>query len=358
MPAFYRATVLEFLAASDSEILGCLSLAHAQDGFEAQLGDATEAWSADVSRLQEALRCLLEWSILVEHWSVLLEFEIPRKGKRLDVVLLTPGAIVLLEQKSGQTTNADRVQVVEYALLLHYFHAPSAKTKIVPFIVSPMSICDEPSRQQELPLPDTAAFWIEPSLRTTWIGLPHLLRRFAVAPEVGSMAAEAWDRGEYFPVPSIIEAARTLQSGLGIREIAHSRAAQHDIVTLSEFVAARVREARADGAYVICFVTGVPGSGKTLVGLNLAFSSRGDGDTLSFMSGNGPLVMVLKALFAEYRHKVEGYSASEARIHASTLIEDVHLFAKTYTTTTPDAAPHNHVVIFDEAQRAWDYQHS
>jgi hypothetical protein len=358
MPAFYRSTLPAFLDASESELLGVLTLAHADEGFEGQRSEATMAWAEDVRRLRSALSELQALEPQARLWTVLLEFVIPRKGKRIDVVLLTAATIILLEQKSGVIDLSHCRQVEEYALLLHYFHEQSARRRIIPLVVSPVSGRDQPTRQHELPLFDTAAYWIQPVLRTTWSRLPELLRECA-APQTGdAIDPDRWDSGEYFPVPSIIEAARTLQSGLSIREIAHSRAAGHDITMLSEFVRARVEEARVRSEYVICFVTGVPGSGKTLVGLSLAFMSRGSGDTLSFMSGNGPLVMVLKGVFAEYRHKVEGYSANESRIHAGTLIEDVHLFAKTYTTETPDAVPHNHVVIFDEAQRAWDFEHS
>ena len=357
MPAFYRALVRDFLHASETEILGCLTRAHAQE-FQQQLSEATKVWLADAERLQQVLHSLVQSAPSAADWSVLLEFVIPRKEKRIDVVLLAGNTILLLEQKSGPPTKEDCLQVEEYALLLHYFHQPSHRRPIVPFVVSPHRSSDLSSRQQELAFTETAAFWITPVRRVSWQQLALALLPFAHPSDAASSTPEQWDTGEYFPVPSIIEAARTLQSGLTIREIAHSRAAQHDITDLTSFVSERVANAKASNSFTILFVTGVPGSGKTLVGLNLAFSSRGDGDTLSFMSGNGPLVDVLQALFADYRHRIEKFPAPEAKRHAKTLIENVHLFAKTYTETTPHATPSNHVVIFDEAQRAWNREHS
>jgi len=368
MPAFYRATLPQFISASDRELLGRLSLAHAEQ-FQSQLSDATTTWFADIKRLQHVLEAVVARRPAALHWSVLLEFTIPRKNGRIDAVLLAGDVVILLEQKSGEAGREAERQVEEYALLLHYFHKPSDKRRLVPLLVSPADGEAVDGRQLELALTDTAAFWIDPVRRVGWGSLAYFLAHY----EVSSRAEDAvdllaWDEGEYYPVPSIIEAARSLQAGVGtIREIAHSRAARHDIDELTAVIRASVMHARTAGEYVICFVTGVPGSGKTLVGLNLAFSSRADGETLSFMSGNAPLVAVLQALFVDYKRQVERVRASDAKIHASTLVEDVHLFAREYTRVhggdlgLADAglrAPANHVVIFDEAQRAWDYEQS
>lgn len=317
------------------------------------------AWSADLLRLRVQLQSLLDAAPIAYTWTVLLEFPIPRKGKRIDVVILTAATIILLEQKSGRPTKDDCLQAEEYALLLHYFHRPSNLRKIVTFVVSPDAITEAPDRQHELAFADSAAFWISPIVRVRWDDLVTSLVAFA-SEEVPATPIDAaeWDAGEYFPVPGIIEAARSLQSGLAIREIAHSRAARHDIDGLTAYIKDCVQQARIESAFVICFVTGVPGSGKSLVGLNLAFSSRADGETMNFMSGNGPLVKVFQSLFTGFEQRVNGFRAIEARTRAHTFIEDVHLFAKTYTQTTPAGVPSNHVVIFDEAQRAWNREQS
>lgn len=358
MPAFYRATLLDFLGASESELLGRLSLAHAEEGFAQQRSDATTTWYADLGRLREALGTVYRMAPDAAQWTVLLEFVIPRKAKRVDVVILIGETIVVLEQKSAPPTKEDCLQAEEYALLLHYFHRPSKQRKIVTLVVSPSGGSEEPTRQQELDL-QTAAFWIAPVKRVRWDRLAERLVGLALeAGTANPVDGSDWDAGEYFPVPTIIEAARSLHAGLGIREIAHSRAAKHDIEELTANIQGCILRARETSAFVICFVTGVPGSGKTLVGLNLAFSSRTDRDAIHFMSGNGPLVSVLQAVFAENQARVHGFRALDARMHAKTLIENVHQFAKTYTEETPGAVPSNHVVIFDEAQRAWDAEQS
>jgi hypothetical protein len=113
-----------------------------------------------------------------------------------------------------------------------------------------------------------------------------------------------------------------------------------------------VIESRSANQHTICFVTGVPGSGKTLVGLSVAHSDENRGEAIHFMSGNGPLVKVLQHLFIQ-EGRSRGSSVVQAKTEAKTLIENVHVFAKYYTEDNP-GPPANHAIIFDEAQRAWN----
>jgi hypothetical protein len=153
-------------------------------------------------------------------------------------------------------------------------------------------------------------------------------------------------------VPSIIEAAVSLRSGLSIREIAHSEASEHEIEMVRRTIQGIVDEARSGMQHAICFLTGVPGSGKTLVGLSLAHSSENQLNSIHFMSGNGPLVKVLQHLFTQESMK-RGANSAQARIEAKTLIENVHVFAR-YHMEDDLRHSSNHAIIFDEAQRAWN----
>jgi hypothetical protein len=189
------------------------------------------------------------------------------------------------------------------------------------------------------------------AVRSSWQELAQTL----IALEDVSMdqiSAEFWDNSPYFPVPSIFEAAKALRSGLSIREIAHSEASEHEIEMVQETIQAFVDKARAENHHAICFLTGVPGSGKTLVGLSLAHSSNNSSDAIHFMSGNGPLVRVLQHLFTQESMR-GGATSVQARTEAKTLIENVHVFAR-YHTDDNQGTPSNHAVIFDEAQRAWN----
>jgi hypothetical protein len=354
MASYFRSTIRDFLNASDTEVLAKLTLAYANSGFSRMHTDQPLTWWDDLAELRQALHALTTTNLSSNDWQLLLEFSIPRKERRLDIVILTGAEIILLEGKRGPATPEALRQVEEYALLLHYFHKPSHQQHIYPIVVSADSSSQQEgiTRQRELIFPTLPSFWIAPTTVTSWPLLKDLLASIvevkAVPPD-GAM----WDDGAYSPTPTIIDAALALRAGLNIREIAHSEAAEHDIETVTEEIRAVVATAQTEHKHVICFLTGVPGSGKTLVGLSLAHLSESRTDAIHFMSGNGPLVSVLQELFKQQAMR-EKVPSAEAAIQAKTLIENVHVFAKTYTDEDPNRPPSNHVIIFDEAQRAWN----
>jgi hypothetical protein len=354
MPSYFRSSLQTFLETSESTLLSTLALAYANAGFTQMQTDATLTWWDDLASLREVAAELTSTEFSANEWQILLEFSIPRKERRLDVVLLTGAEIILLECKRGGPTPDAIRQVEEYALLLHYFHKPSDQQRIYPIVVSAKS--DVPRlgniRQQELIFPTLPSFWIAPTQISNWQSLaPRLLSNAnsqSAAPDGAS-----WDDGRYSPTPTIIDAALALRTGLGIREIAHSEAAEHDIDTVTQEIRTIIDHAKTHNQHAICFLTGVPGSGKTLVGLSLAHLSESRTDAIHFMSGNGPLVQVLQELFRKQGMR-DGIPAAQSSLQAKTLIENVHVFAKTYTDEDPNRPPSNHVVIFDEAQRAWN----
>jgi hypothetical protein len=352
MPSFYRSNVGDFVRLPVEQVLARLSIGYANRGYTSQYSDQTLVWERDIRSLRNALdRCLTDLPS-AEDWGLLLEFSIPRKELRVDAVLLVANEIVLIEAKSGDVLLPATRQIEEYALLLHYFHKASAEKRIVPIIVSPLATDVDLDRLSQLELfPQLAASWISQVLKTRWDGLPEILAS-VVRRSSDQIVVDAWDDSPYFPVPSIIEAAIALRSGLSIREIAHSEASEFEIDAVRQTIQGIVDKSRAGSRHVICFLTGVPGSGKTLVGLSLAHSGENRENAVHFMSGNGPLVEVMQHLFTREAMK-EGDSASQARIRAKTLIENVHVFAR-YHMEDNLRNPSNHAIIFDEAQRAWD----
>ncbi len=352
MASFYHARAGEFLARSETEIIAELSIAYANRGYTNQYTDQTLSWERDVTSLKAALTICAESNPSAVEWGIILEFSIPRKEMRIDAVLLVGSHVVILEAKSSDRGIQGRRQVEEYALLLHYFHKGSAFRRIVPVLVSP----DVPPpdlntlRQNEL-FPQLAPYWINAVIETSWESLSAIL----LAVSEGSceqLETGSWESGPYFPVPTIIEAAIALKSGLSIREVAHSEASEHDIETVRQTIQTIVETARSEQRHAICFLTGVPGSGKTLVGLSLAHSDENKESQIHFMSGNGPLVQVLQHLFTQESRR-SGASAAQARTEARTLIENVHVFARYYMEDN-SRSPSNHAIIFDEAQRAWN----
>jgi hypothetical protein len=354
MPSYFRTSLKSFLETDEATILAKLTLAYANSGFAKMQTDTPITWWDDLASLSQVATELTSINPSASEWQILLEFSVPRKERRLDVVLLTGAEIILLECKRGAATIDAMRQVEEYALLLHYFHKPSDQQRIYPIVVSAKSdtILSANIRQHELLFPTLPSFWIAPTQVSTWQSVTTVLLSIAnskSAPPNGAI----WDDGRYSPTPTIIDAALALRTGLSIREIAHSEAAEHDIDTVTKEIRTVIDQAQMHHQHAICFLTGVPGSGKTLVGLSLAHLSESRTDAIHFMSGNGPLVQVLQELFRKQGMR-DGIPAAQSSIQAKTLIENVHVFAKTYTDEDPDRPPSNHVVIFDEAQRAWN----
>jgi hypothetical protein len=352
MTSFYKSSVEEFLAQSDSDLLARLGLAYARQGFTSLYSDQTLTWERDIRLLRESLRRCTASSDSAKNWGLLLEFSIPRKELRIDVVLLIREVVVLVEAKTTLAAAQAKRQVEEYALLLHYFHKATAERRIVPVIVSPEG--REPRydgiNQREL-FPQLPGYLVAPVSQSSWDGLTGLLLEVEKSSSA-QLDVEVWDGSPYFPVPNILEAALALRSGLSIREIAHSEATEHEIESVRETIQGYVSTAQRLNRHAICFLTGVPGSGKTLVGLSLAHSHENRQDAIHFMSGNGPLVKVLQHLFT-HESMNAGAGAAQARAEAKTLIENVHVFAR-YHTSENLRAPSNHAIIFDEAQRAWN----
>ena len=179
MPAFYRASVSEFLVTSESELTGRLSIQYAEYGFVSLAADQVRAWVADLLQLQQQLGVVVSRAGSCANWTVLLEFPIPRKGKRIDVVLLAGDTIVLLELKSSSAGQGAAEQVEEYGLLLHYFHEPSSDRKIVPLVVAPHRGSRRVNTQQFLPIREAPAFWIAPVEQIAWSDLATRLQVFA-----------------------------------------------------------------------------------------------------------------------------------------------------------------------------------
>ena len=354
MPSYFRASLKNFLETDQPTILATLTLAYATSGFAQMHSDVPVTWWDDIASLRGSLIELESIHSSAGHWQILLEFSVPRKERRLDVVLLTGAEIILLECKRGNATLDAIRQVEEYALLLHYFHEPSDQRRIYPIVVSaqPEPKLSSDIRQKELLFPTLPSFWIAPTQISTW---PELSTTLAPLSDSTALPPDGalWENGRYSPTPTIINAALALRTGLTIREIAHSEAAEHDIDTVTREIRTIIERAKTEHKHVICFLTGVPGSGKTLVGLSLAHLSENRIDAIHFMSGNGPLVQVLQELFRQQGMR-DGIPAVQSSIQAKTLIENVHVFAKTYTDEDTDRPPSNHVVIFDEAQRAWN----
>lgn len=286
---------------------------------------------------------------------IFLEFMIPRMGRRADVVILYRGLIFVIEYKVGETSfRRDALdQTAGYALDLKHFHEASHSRRIIPVLVATHATTTGPCA----PIWDSDG--ISAPLKTNRDGLLRLL--LSTTDHWGDSPLDpiAWLNGRYKPTPTIIEAAQALYRGHDVREISRSEAGAENLSATASFISEVIERSKARNEKAICFVTGVPGSGKTLAGLNIANErmKAHDDEHAVFLSGNGPLVDVLReALTRDSVNQAvaEGQprpkSAEEYR-KASAFIQNIHHF-RDEALLSP-LPPVGKVVVFDEAQRAW-----
>lgn len=342
--AWYGALISEFIAADSLSVLGELTR-HSQTEI---LGTQRDAWLEEIEIMKRALETFPGF--------VFFEFTIPRMGRRIDAVVLIGSVVFPIEFKVGEHEfrRAAIDQVWDYALDLKNFHEASHHLSIVPVLVATHA---EPEGTPEFVAASDRVF--EPITATC----DTIGRVITTALEhVKSPAAvdgRAWSNAPYHPTPTIVEAARALYAQHSVEAIARYDAGAKNMKETSSRVETLIDEARCTGRKVICFVTGVPGAGKTLVGLNIA-TQRRDQDSPThavFLSGNGPLVAVLREALARdeiARRKEAGDKTQKGLIRKSveSFIQNVHHFRD--AALSDNRPPVERVVIFDEAQRAWN----
>lgn len=344
---YYSDAIADFLKRDPNQILGILTT-HSDFPVDPTQRDA---WLREIGILRAALRPYLG--------TVHFEYSIPRMGRRIDVVALIGGGIFVLEFKVGEHTFPLQAidQVWDYALDLKNFHETSQDRYIAPILIA------------------TEAADVHPTIETT-MHRDKLLRPIkcnpstlptAIAAVLGFVGEEAidpmaWQAGRYRPTPTIVEAAMALYNGHSVQEISRSDASAINLSRTSDAVSSIIRDSQRHSHKSICFVTGVPGAGKTLAGLNVATSHvKKDNELYSvFLSGNGPLVAILREALARDKvqheralgHPVKKY---EAMSDVKMFIQNVHNF-RDECLIDAGRPPIEHVALFDEAQRAWNLE--
>ena len=357
MPAYYRATLVEFLADDDARILGVLATESANTGFTNLRQKQTKAWQKQLTALKFTCKSLVAKLPDSARWSLLLEYPIPRRQKRVDAVLLSSEIVLCIEFKTEEKKYNRQLyrQAEDYALDLRDFHDQSRDRHIVPVAVA---LKAEPTEYVDCNTPDD---WVRPVVFANADDLFEKIVSAVIAePKTGKSAidAAAWDMSAYHPVPTIIEAAEALFAGHNVREIAHSHSGEINLTKTSDRLLEIIQCAQQENLKIVCFVTGIPGAGKTLAGLNIVHNptlrtqNREPG---VFLSGNGPLVKIVSAAIArDYKRRVRAGGAERT---TSTFIQNVHAFVRD-SLDKPDIPPIENVIVFDEAQRAWNAAHN
>ncbi len=335
--SYYSATLAEFMSQSPMEILGKLTRSHRHDLDHLQ----RDAWLLQIDILKDQLRPFPVGQI---HF----EFIIPRMGKRADVVLLIDGVVFVLEFKVHSST-FDRYaidQAHDYALDLKNFHRGSHAAAIVPILIATRATA---AAIDIIYAPDRVAA----PLQTGSAGIEDAIVMVLAMTRDRDLDHERWAASGYHPTPTIIEAALALYQSHDVKEIARSDAGAINLKATDKRIGEIINRCKAQGRKCICFITGVPGAGKTLAGLNIATerATRHADEHAVFLSGNGPLVDVLREALARDQAQREEISKSEALRRVRAFVQNIHHFRDEYMRD--QNAPIEKVVVFDEAQRAW-----
>lgn len=353
MRSGYSGSLQSILDADELTILGALSEHLTDQGF-AVTPDQNEAWREELAVLRSTAEFLASNGQDIRQWFIVLEYEIPRRAKRIDAVLLVRDCVLVLEFKTGTTDPGREAirQVEDYCLDLADFHAESASATVFPIVVAGVV-------RERLTSPYGGGH--ERVMPTQWV-IPSTLGR-TVLDLINSRVCDSavlslgtWTDSRYQPVPGILEAASSLFLSHSVDTIAHSGASNDNLAATADTLVEAVQHAKATGKKIACFVTGVPGAGKTLAGLNAVHSDvlrNQEGVVPVFLSGNGPLVRIVSEALAR-NYATEGrVSLAAARRTVKTFVQSVHSFIREHARVNASLAPER-VIVFDEAQRAWD----
>ena len=342
--AYYSNDIKGFLNSSPEEILGILATRNEFPLDQSQ----RDAWLTEIEILQ---------SILSPYkGAIYLEYSIPRMGQRIDVVLLIEAVIFVLEFKIGEDSfqASARDQVWDYALDLKNFHESSHAHWIAPILIATEAKTSF-SEISVSPQNDKVLFPIMTSVEF----LDELIKNVLCFADGEIIDKVYWESGRYCPTPTIIEAAMALYNGHSVSEISRSDASSINLGQTSNAISEIIKFSKNNSCKSICFVTGVPGSGKTLVGLNIATKHIDKTTDLYsvFLSGNGPLVAILREALARDKTLREHKNGKKIRKHEAMsevkmFIQKVHHF-RDECIVNANEPPLEHVVLFDEAQRAW-----
>ncbi len=342
---YFKDTIESFLIKRTEEIIGVITMSNQFDSTFNQ----NKSWEQQIPILKKAL----------DGYSgiIFFEFSIPRMGKRVDAIVIIESVAFIIEFKVGENKfhQYQIEQVWDYALDLKNFHKPSHEIVLAPVIIATESKnsfieIKTTSHNDNLILP----------IRTSKDDLKEVIENtllfFADDKKING---DEFAKGSYSPTPTIIEAAISLYNTHTVDDITRSDAAAKNLTVTTNAISELIVRAKFESKKIICFVTGVPGAGKTLVGLKVATAHLDieKGNTSVYLSGNAPLVAILQEALT--RDKVKNakelgnkLTKGKAKEGVKAFIQIIHHYRDAYLVD-PNA-PYDHVAIFDEAQRAWN----
>ena len=334
---YYADAISDFLHKDRLAIFGELAASHQFATEDLQ----KNTWLSEIDVLKSEISRFPDGHIL-------FEYTIPRIGDRVDIIVLYQGIVFLLEFKVGEHvyTKAAVDQVMDYALDLRCFHKESHNKFIVPVLVA----TEAPYASSQIQLVDHRML---APLLCNRRNLGDTLADIAASYGRPSFSSQEWINSLYMPTPTIIEAAQALYRGHRVEDISRNDASAINLSCTTDAINRIIDASKENGRKSICFVTGVPGAGKTLAGLNLSVERQriDESEHAVFLSGNFPLVAVLQEALARDKCCRNHVTKSAALREVKDFIQIIHHFRDDAISTA--AAPYEKVAIFDEAQRAW-----
>ena len=335
--SFYSNDVNKFLDQTDNEILGEISKNNPFPLEDLQ----RNAWLDEVLIMKESLQSFRKGYII-------FEYTIPRIGNRVDVVYIVDGLVFLLEFKDGTREYSRQAinQVTDYALDLKNFHKASRELLLIPVLVATKA-ADEPIVCVGM------KEGILEVIKCNQNNIADAFRSVLSKYQAKELLPSSWVNSPYSPTPTIIEAAQALYRGHTVGDISRNDASAINLKQTAIAINEIIEKSKHNHRKSICFITGVPGAGKTLAGLNIANERHlfDEDEHAVFLSGNQPLVDVLQEALARDEHERLGCKKTEALMKAKAFIQIIHHFRDDAISTRE--APFEKVAIFDEAQRAW-----
>ena len=340
-----------------------------------------DAWKVEIDIMRNVVAALNNGN-----GKIIFEYDIPRLGKRIDVVLLYRGIIFCVEFKVGQSQilEADMDQVLDYALDLKNFHKFSQEHLIVPILVA--TRYTKHSSDIQMSVYDDRV--VNP-LVTGGSGIAELIKKVLEQYPDEAAVNDNWIISPYAPTPTIVEAAKTLYESHSVENITRHEADKVSTDTTIKYILDVIQKSKTNGEKSICFVTGVPGAGKTLVGLDVAVKQTYQGsdkpvedEGAVYLSGNGPLVAVLTEALAKDNHQKcrdrnEKKNLTDSRREVGKFIQIIHRYRDNMLAKIKNPVENGvleidpekavklaesgygeveHVAIFDEAQRSWTHK--
>ena len=373
----YNSTFASFLYKDINSIFGIVCDNYHGDA----LTTTREAWKSEIEIMRNVVAKLND-----TNGQIIFEYDIPRLGKRIDLVLLYCGIVFCIEFKVGESKilEGDIDQVLDYALDLKNFHKFSQDKVIVPILVA----TNFPNSSTDIRMSVYDDRVVNP-LVTGKYGIFDLITKVVSRFPNETPVNDNWIISPYAPTPTIIEAAKTLYESHSVEDITRHEADKVSTDATIKYIIDVIQKSKSNGEKSICFVTGVPGAGKTLVGLDVAVRQTYQGNDepvedegAVYLSGNGPLVAVLNEALAQDNHqkcKVRGErkNLSDSRREVGQFIQIIHRYRDNMLAKIKNPVENGileidptkaveqeksgygeveHVAIFDEAQRAWTHK--